>query len=51
MPVTGERAGHLLDALSGAFRLLGLDEATDHDKVFEHLVLARLVSDGRKVAQ
>ncbi|MFS0164007.1 transposase, partial [Corynebacterium striatum] len=36
--VSGERAGLLLDAIRGAFQLLGLDTASGKDEVFFNLV-------------
>lgn len=41
LAVTGERAGYLIDALTGAYRALGFDVATVHDTVFADLVMAR----------
>lgn len=49
VPVTGERAGHLIDAITGAYRLLGFDQATDQDTVFADLVTARIVQPGSKL--
>lgn len=48
LPVTTERAGHLIDAVTGAYRLLGFDAATGGDAVFFNLVLARIVAPGSK---
>ncbi|HCD4229288.1 TPA: transposase, partial [Corynebacterium striatum] len=46
--VSGERAGLLLDAIRGAFQLLGLDTASGKDEVFFNLVQARIISPGSK---
>ncbi|CAB0531382.1 transposase [Corynebacterium diphtheriae] len=46
--VSGERAGLLLDAIRGAFQLLGLDAASSEDEVFFNLVQARIISPGSK---
>lgn len=47
--VTAERAGWLLDAISAAYRHLGLDVATDNDQVFYDLVAARIIHPGSKL--
>jgi hypothetical protein len=44
LEVVGSRAGHLWDALCGAYDPLGFDEAADGDVVFRALVLARTSS-------
>ena len=49
LPVTGERAGHLIDAFGRVFRDLGFDVATGGDSVFEHLVMARIIAPGSKL--
>ena len=49
VPVTGEQAGHLVDALHYAYRQLGFDKATDNDAVFAGLVTARIVQPGSKL--
>lgn len=49
VPVTSERAGHLIDAITGALRALGFDEATSADQVFADLVMARIVQPGSKL--
>lgn len=49
LAVTGERAGYLIDAITGAYRTLGFDVATEADKVFADLVMARLVQPGSKL--
>lgn len=48
-PVTSERAGHLVDAITGAYAALGFDEATGADQVFANLVMARIVQPGSKL--
>lgn len=47
--ITRERAGHLIDAIHGAFAELGFDQATDNDQVFKDLVTARIVYPGSKL--
>lgn len=49
VPVTSEKAGHLIDTIWYAYQKLGFDEATDGDEVFWNLVLARLVQPGSKL--
>lgn len=49
LPVVGERAGYLIDAIKGIYRSLGFDTATGGDQVFEHLVMARLIQPGSKL--
>lgn len=49
LEVTTECAGFLLDAIGGAFCLLGLDAATSGDSVFYDLVAARDSSPRIKV--
>lgn len=49
VPVTSERAGHLIDAIAGAYTALGFDRATDDDRVFADLVMARIVQPGSKL--
>ena len=44
--VTDERAGVLLEVLSVMFDHLGLGQASGGDRVFQHLVLARLINPG-----
>lgn len=46
VPVTSERAGHLIDAITRAYTDLSFDEATDNDQVFADLVMARIVQPG-----
>lgn len=48
VPITSERASHLINAIHGAYHQLGLDEATDHDPIFYDLVTARLIHPGSK---
>lgn len=42
MPITGTRMSTLLDAVAHAYRVLGFEQATGGDEVFEQLVVARL---------
>lgn len=49
VPVTSEKAGHLIDTIQHAYRKLSFDEATDGDEVFRNLVIARLVQPGSKL--
>lgn len=46
--VTSQRCGYLLDALTTAYRSIGLDDAADGDEVFKNLVLARILEPGSK---
>ncbi|WJY63745.1 Transposase DDE domain protein [Corynebacterium atrinae] len=48
VPITSERANHLINAIHGAYHQLGLHEATDHDPVFYDLVTARIIHPGSK---
>jgi transposase len=41
--------GHLLDALSQAYRVLGFEDATGGDEVFKQLVLARIIEPTSKL--
>jgi hypothetical protein len=41
--------GHLWDALTHGYRLLGLEQATDADEVFRQLVLARIIEPTSKL--
>jgi hypothetical protein len=43
LPITSSRMGHLLDALSRAYDVLGLGHAAGGDEVFRLLVLARVI--------
>jgi hypothetical protein len=49
LPITSSRMGHLWDALSHAYDLLGFDAATDGDEVFRSLVLARIIEPTSKL--
>ncbi len=49
LPITSSRMGHLWDALSRAYRVLGFDAATDTDEVFRALVLARIIEPTSKL--
>ena len=49
LPVAGERAGYLIDALQGVYRDLGFDAATGGDQVFQHPVMARIIQPGSKL--
>ena len=46
VPITSERAGHLLDVIHHAYTELGLDTATGGDQVFRDLLIARIVQPG-----
>lgn len=41
--------GHLVDAVERAYRVLGFEEATGRDVVFEQLVLARMIEPTSKL--
>ena len=43
LPITSSRAGHLLDALEHAYRVLGFEDAAGGDEVFRLLVTARII--------
>jgi hypothetical protein len=49
LPITSSRMGHLLDALSQAYRVLGFDRAAGADEVFRQLVLARVIEPSSKL--
>ncbi|WP_042440057.1 IS1634 family transposase [Corynebacterium halotolerans] len=49
VPVTSERAGHLIEAITSAYRVLRLDGAAGYDEVFQHLVMARIIQPGSKL--
>ena len=49
VPITSERAGHLIDAIHTAYTALGFDTATSSDQVFYDLVTARIVQPGSKL--
>ena len=49
LPITSSRAGHLWDALTRSYDMLGFDAAAGGDEVFRHLVLARIIEPTSKV--
>jgi hypothetical protein len=49
LPITSSRMGCLLDALSRAYDVLGLDAACGGDEVFRGLVLARIIEPASKL--
>jgi Transposase DDE domain len=49
LPVISSRMGHLLDALTHAWRMLGLEQAAGGDEVFLLLVLARIIEPVSKL--
>jgi hypothetical protein len=49
LPITSSRMGHLWDALTHAYQVLGLDRATAGDEVFRDLVLARIIEPTSKL--
>jgi Transposase DDE domain len=49
LPITSSRMGHLLDALTHGYRVLGLDGAAGGDEVFAQLVLARIIEPTSKL--
>lgn len=49
LPITASRMGHLWDALSLAFEVLGFGAAAEEDEVFRQLVLARIVEPTSKL--
>jgi len=49
LPIVSSRMGHLWDALCRAYDLLGFPQATGHDEVFRHLVLARIIEPASKL--
>jgi Transposase DDE domain len=49
LPVLSSRMGHLLDALTHAWRVLGLEQAACGDEVFLLLVLARIIEPVSKL--
>jgi hypothetical protein len=49
LPITSSRVGHLWDALTHAYRVLGFEEAADGDDVFGQLVLARIIEPTSKL--
>ncbi|WP_290514622.1 IS1634 family transposase [Aeromicrobium sp.] len=49
LPILSSRMGHLWDALSGAYDVLGFEEAAGGDEVFRQLVLARIIEPTSKL--
>jgi hypothetical protein len=49
LPITASRMGVLLDALAGAYEVLGFGRATAGDEVFAGLVLARIIEPASKL--
>ena len=49
LPITSSRMGHLWDALSRAYAVLGFVAATGGDEVFRDLVLARIIEPASKL--
>jgi hypothetical protein len=49
LPITSSRMGHLLDALSCGYDVLGFGTATGRDEVFKALVLARIIEPTSKL--
>ena len=49
LPITASRMGHLWDALSQAYEVLGFDAAAGGDEVFRCLVLGRIVEPTSKL--
>jgi hypothetical protein len=49
LPITSSRAGHLWDALTRSYDMLGFDAAAGGDEVFRDLVLARIIEPTSKV--
>jgi hypothetical protein len=49
LPITASRMGHLWDALSSAYNVLGFDAAAGGDEVFRWLVLARIIEPTSKL--
>lgn len=49
LPITASRMGHLSDALSVAYDVLGFDAAASGDEEFRHLVLARIIKPTSKL--
>lgn len=48
LEIASSRMGHLWDALSRAYDVLGFDQAADGDQVFRQLVLARIIEPTSK---
>ncbi|HEX5297451.1 MAG TPA: IS1634 family transposase, partial [Streptosporangiaceae bacterium] len=49
LPITSSRMGHLLDALTRGYDVLGFRRATSNDEVFRQLVLARIIEPVSKL--
>ena len=49
LPITSSRMGHLWDALSRAYDVLGFGRAAGGDEVFRQLVLARIIEPVSKL--
>jgi hypothetical protein len=49
LPIASSRMGHLWDALSHAYEVLGFGQATGGDEVFRQLVLARIIDPASKL--
>jgi len=49
LPITASRMGHLVDALTRAYRVLGFDDAAGGDEVFRQLVIARIIEPVSKL--
>ena len=49
LPIVSSRMGHLVDALSRAYDVLGFDEAAGGDEVFRQLVMARIIEPTSKL--
>lgn len=49
LPITASRMGHLWDALSQVYEVLGFGTAADGDEVFRCLVLARIIEPTSKL--
>ncbi len=49
LPIRSLRMGHLVDALSEAYRVLGFEEAAGGDEVFKQLVLAGIIEPTSKL--
>ncbi|GAB3039806.1 IS1634-like element IS1549 family transposase [Mycobacterium bourgelatii] len=49
LPITSSQMRHLWEALCAAYRILGFESATQRDKVFRDLVLARIIEPTSKI--
>jgi hypothetical protein len=49
LPITSSRMGHLWDALSHAYEVVGFERAAGGDEVFRQLVLARIIEPTSKL--